>query len=63
MFEGARCPPKYLAWSAAPSAVKLVDPPQAYSPLVLSDFNEEKMLVEETDEVSEKVPQVAGELG
>ncbi|GFY96523.1 hypothetical protein Acr_11g0008290 [Actinidia rufa] len=55
----ARCPSKYPTWSAPPSVVEPVDPPQAYSLLVLPGFNEEKILEEEADKVLEKVPEVA----
>ncbi|GFZ11110.1 hypothetical protein Acr_22g0005080 [Actinidia rufa] len=54
--------PKHSASKAAPPVIEPVDPPQAYSPLVLVDFNEEEML-EEADEIPEKSPEVVGELG
>ncbi|GFZ18311.1 SEC12P-like 2 protein [Actinidia rufa] len=44
-------------------AVESVDPPQAYSPLVLPGFNKEALLEETADEVPEKTPEVACELG
>ena len=39
-----------------------MDPPQAYSPLVLPGFNEEELLEETADEVLKKSPEVAGDL-
>ena len=39
-----------------------MDLSQAYSPLVLPNFNEEKMLVDKADEVLEKVLEVVGGL-
>ncbi|GFY97465.1 hypothetical protein Acr_12g0000060 [Actinidia rufa] len=42
--------------------VELVDPLQAYSPLVLPGFNEEELLEEEVDEVPEKASEVANNL-
>ena len=63
MLEEARCPPKHLAWSAAPFAIEPVDPLKAYSPLVLPDFNKKEILEGEADEILEKVPEVVGEIG
>ena len=63
MLEGARRPPKHLAWSAAPFVIEPVDPLKAYSPLVLPDFNKKEILEGEANEILEKVPEVGGELG
>ncbi|GFS29669.1 hypothetical protein Acr_00g0007740 [Actinidia rufa] len=52
-------PSDHPAWSSAPLEVELVYLPLAYSPLVLLDFNEEKLLEEMTDEVPKKTPKVA----
>ncbi|GFY84707.1 hypothetical protein Acr_03g0014810 [Actinidia rufa] len=63
LLEGARHPPEQPSWKAIPPAVKLVDPCQAYSPLVLLGLNEEGMLEEEADEIPEKSPELVGKLG
>ena len=56
-------PPNHSTWCAASLEVKSVDPPQAYSPLMLPSFNEEEMLEEASNEVLEKTPEVADKLG
>ncbi|GFZ06742.1 hypothetical protein Acr_18g0009120 [Actinidia rufa] len=49
-------------WTVTPPEVKPVDPPQAYSPLMLPSFNEEELLKEMADEVPEMYPEVVGDL-
>ena len=56
-------PSNHPTWSAAPSEVKPVDPPQAYSPLVLPSFNGEELLEEMANEDPKKSLEVAGNLG
>ncbi|GFY85599.1 proline-rich extensin-like family protein [Actinidia rufa] len=53
-------PLEHPAWKAIPPTIELMDPPQAYSPLMLPGFDEEEMLEEEVDEILEKNPKVVG---